>query len=330
MYSLIRPFLFSLETERAHRLSLSALHYLPKCCFKMPNINEVEALGLRFSHPVGLAAGLDKNAEHVDALSKLGFSFIEVGTVTPRPQAGNSKPRLFRLPEAKALINRMGFNNLGVDNLVANLARVHYRGIIGINIGKNKDTPLNRAIEDYRYCLKKAYQQADYITINLSSPNTPGLRKLQQEAFLPTLLGQLCEEQKRLAEKTQRWVPLAVKLSPDESDETLKRMAQCIVEQGIAGIIATNTTCSREGVTDLAFWQEEGGLSGKPLRARSTRCLQIIKTIVGEEVSLIGVGGIDSPQSAQEKIAAGASLLQIYSGLIYQGPGLVTRLANNL
>lgn len=331
MYSIIRPLLFSLDAERAHNLTLSLLDKLPSCCFKQAvSGRAVQAMGLHFPHQVGLAAGLDKNAEHLDSLSQLGFSFIEVGTVTPKPQLGNPKPRLFRLPEAGAIINRMGFNNLGVDALVTNVKRASYRGILGINIGKNKDTPIKDAVGDYLYCLRKVYQHASYVTINISSPNTPDLRLLQQEEFLPNLLDQLCEERKKLTEQQQRHVPLLIKLSPDESDETLKRMAEVIVTKGVEGIIATNTTCSRDGVIGLRYAEEAGGLSGRPLSKRSTHCLAVLNEVVGGALTLIAAGGIDNPATAREKIAAGASLVQIYSGLIYQGPGLVNTLVDSL
>jgi dihydroorotate dehydrogenase len=326
MYSVVRPFLFCLDAEKAHNLTLSALHFLPEFCFKQPVGKEVRAMGLKFPHQVGLAAGLDKNGEHLDALAKIGFSFIELGTVTPKPQLGNPKPRLFRLPEAQAIINRMGFNNQGVDALVTNVKKATYRGILGINIGKNKDTPLNQAAEDYLYCLAKVYNLASYVVINISSPNTPDLRLLQQEQFFRDLLVQLCEQQKRLADKYQREVPLVIKLSPDESDETLKEMAEVILELKIAGIIATNTSSSRDGVADLKYGSEQGGLSGRPIFNRATHCLRVLKQIVGSEVSLIGVGGIDNSKTAQEKLDAGADLLQIYSGLVYKGPGLVQEL----
>ena len=330
MYSLLRPLLFKLDAEKAHQLVLSTLHYLPKSCFKQPQKTVIKAMGLEFPHAVGLAAGLDKNGEHLDALSKLGFSFIELGTVTPRAQAGNPKPRLFRLPQAEAIINRMGFNKLGVDALIANVAKARYKGILGINIGKNKETPLTSAVEDYLYCLQKVYQYASYITINISSPNTPDLRLLQQDKFFRVLLGQLCEEQKRLADEQQRLVPLVIKLSPDESDETLKQMADVILQYQVAGIIATNTTCRRDTVSALAHGNETGGLSGKPLAERSTQCLRLLKQVVGNEVTLIGVGGIDNSQVAREKLQAGASLLQVYTGLIYKGPDLIDTLARNL
>lgn len=330
MYSLIRPLLFSLDAEKAHGLTLSALHWLPKCFFKQPVGTRVRCMGLEFPHQIGLAAGLDKNGEHLDALSKLGFSFIELGTVTPLPQSGNPKPRLFRIPAAGAIINRMGFNNHGVDALIANVKRAKYQGILGINIGKNKDTPLIRAADDYLHCLRKVYNHASYITINISSPNTPDLRLLQQDKFFGDLLSQLCEEQQRLADSHQRFVPLVVKLSPDESDETLKQMAEVVLEKGISGIIATNTTCARKGVSALPHGNEQGGLSGRPLAKRSTDCLRVLKEVVGDAVTLIGVGGIDNSAVADEKLQAGASLLQVYSGLIYQGPGLVHTLVEHL
>ncbi|KTD48675.1 Dihydroorotate dehydrogenase [Legionella rubrilucens] len=330
MYSLLRPLLFKLDTERAHALALHALRWLPSACFEKPKLRPVKALGLDFPHPIGLAAGFDKNGEHLDALAKLGFSFIELGTVTPKPQPGNPKPRLFRLPEANAIINRMGFNNQGVDALVEHVARARYKGILGINIGKNKDTPLTHAAQDYRYCLQKVFKQASYVTINISSPNTPDLRLLQHGDFFIDLLMQLTDERKRLEDQYQRTVPLLVKVSPDESDDALKQMADVVVSQGINGIIATNTTSEREAVASLPHGQEAGGLSGRPLASRATACLRLLNEVAGKDVCLIGVGGIDSGEIAREKLAAGASLLQVYTGLIYQGPGLVSRLVSAL
>lgn len=330
MYSLIRPLLFNLEAEKAHELTLKALHWLPRLCFRQPRGKPVVAMGLQFPHTIGLAAGVDKNGEHLDALSKIGFAFIELGTVTPRPQPGNPKPRLFRLPEAAAVINRMGFNNLGVDALVANVKRANYQGILGINIGKNKDTPLNRAADDYLHCLRKVYQHASYITVNISSPNTPDLRLLQQDKFFRVLLEQLCEERRRLEDSHQRFIPLAIKLSPDESDETLKQMAELIIANKVDGIIATNTTCARAAVSGLPHGREQGGLSGRPLSQRSTECLQILKPIVGNEVTLIGVGGIENVATAREKLEAGASLLQVYSNLVYKGPAFLRALVEQL
>lgn len=326
MYSMIRPLLFQLDPERAHTWALSALDCLPQCCFPTTQGTPVRVMGLDFPHPVGLAAGLDKNGDHLDALAKLGFSFIELGTVTPKPQEGNPKPRLFRLPKASALINRMGFNNKGVDALVCQVKKSHFKGILGINIGKNKETPIPLAAEDYLYCLKAVYPYASYVTVNISSPNTPDLRQLQQGDFFSNLLAQLQTEQKRLADCFQRHVPLVIKVSPDESDETLKQMSEVILNYGVEGIVASNTTCSREGVETLASANEQGGLSGSPLALASTRCLRTLKAYVGNSVTLIGVGGIDSPDRAQEKISAGASLIQVYTGLIYKGPGLVREL----
>ncbi len=330
MYQIIRPLLFRFDAETAHHVVLSALHYLPSYCFEKPKHSVVHAMGIEFPHPIGLAAGLDTNGDHLDALAKLGFSFIELGTVTPRPQIGNPKPRMFRLPAAQAIINRMGFNNRGVDVLVANVQKAHYRGIVGINIGKNKETPLQQAADDYLYCLRKVYAHATYVTINISSPNTPNLRQLQQGDDFRQLINELREEQLQLADVHQRYVPLVVKVSPDETDETLKKMADVIVSLGIDGIIATNTTCARDAVHTLPYGDEQGGLSGQPLGLQSTHCLRVLKQVVGNDVALIGVGGIDTPVVANEKLQAGASLLQVYTGLIYQGPGLVKTLVDGL
>ncbi len=330
MYSALRPLLFKMEAERAHELALSALSYLPQFYFRKPQGMPVKAMGLDFPHPVGLAAGLDKNGEYLDGLAKIGFSSIELGTVTPRPQEGNPKPRLFRLPEAQAIINRMGFNNQGVDTLITHIKNTRYKGIVGINIGKNKDTALNKAVDDYLYCLRKVYEHASYITINISSPNTPDLRQLQQGEYFANLLTQLQMEQIKLSDQFQRHVPLVVKVSPDETDETLKQMTEIILHHGVEGIIATNTTCSRELVKHLPHAEEQGGLSGRPLTDLSNQCLRLLKQYVGDELTLIGVGGIDSSISAQEKLNAGASLVQVYSGLIYQGPELVSRIVTGL
>jgi dihydroorotate dehydrogenase len=323
MYRLIRPFLFRLEEEKAHYLALKSLDFAPASWFTKPKGQVVKTMGLEFSHPLGLAAGLDKNGEYLDALTKLGFSFIEVGTVTPKPQDGNLKPRLFRLLPAEAIINRMGFNNKGVDILINNIQKANYRGILGINIGKNKDTSLNKAVDDYLFCMRRVYPHASYITINISSPNTPDLRQLQQGDYFITLMKKLREEQLVLADIHKHHVPLVVKLSPDETDETLKKIAEVLVALGIEGIIATNTTCAREEVSSLPHGGESGGLSGPPLASRATECLRVLKSVVGDDVTLIGVGGINSPGVAKEKLLAGASLLQIYTGLIFQGPRLV-------
>lgn len=322
-YDYLRPWLFKLDPEHAHEWTLRALNYMPSGLFKPASHNPVQTLGLHFPHRIGLAAGLDKNGSHIDALAKLGFAFIEIGTVTPRAQFGNPKPRLFRLPKAEAIINRMGFNNEGVDVLVKNVQKSSWKGILGINIGKNKETPIVKAAEDYLLCLNKVYPYASYITINISSPNTPDLRQLQQAEYIRDLLALLRTEQLFLRDKYKREVPMLLKLSPDEEFETLKHIASVVVDLGIEGIIATNTTCSRQGLEGLAHANEQGGLSGKPLLSSATKTLQLLKQETGNAAVLIGVGGIDSPEAARGKLAAGAELLQIYTGLIYKGPELV-------
>ena len=327
MYNVIRSLLFALPPEVAHTISLNCLKYTPKICFPSPIIhNPIKLMGLEFKHPIGLAAGLDKNGEYLDALDKLGFSFIEIGTVTPKPQAGNPKPRLFRLPQQMAIINRMGFNNHGVHAMVKNLKKTQYSGILGINIGKNKDTALNNAKDDYVYCLQQVYPYANYITINISSPNTPDLRQLQQENYLLDLMHALKLARELLIEKHQRYVPLLIKISPDESNENLKRITDNILAIKLDGIIATNTTCARTNVRDLLHAEEAGGLSGKPLLERANDCVKIIREIVGGDFPLIGVGGITDAASARSKLDAGANLLQVYSGLIYNGPSFVTNI----
>ncbi len=326
MYSLLRPFLFCLEPERAHHMALSALRLMPKSLFAQPKSAVVHALGLEFPHPVGLAAGFDKNGAYLDALAKLGFSFIELGTVTPRPQSGNPRPRLFRIPQAQAIINRMGFNNQGVHALLENINRSQYQGILGINIGKNKDTPVDQSVDDYLYCLRQVYSRASYVTVNISSPNTPDLRQLQHGAYFKQLILALCEARAALSDSYQRYVPLVVKLSPDEDDDALKKMADVMLAAGFDGIIATNTTCNHDAVRALPHGHETGGLSGMPLFDRSTNCLRVLKSIVGDEMSLIGVGGISTATNARDKLVSGASLLQVYTGLIYEGPGLVRKL----
>jgi dihydroorotate dehydrogenase len=332
MYHLIRSLLFRLDPEFAHHLALLALRYVPKRCFNIPKFSRehaIHAMGLSFPHPIGLAAGLDKNAQYLDGISKVGFSFIEIGTVTPRPQTGNPKPRLFRIMKAQALINRMGFNNEGIEALIARIVVAKYSGILGINIGKNKDTPLDKAVDDYVFCLKKVYPFASYVTINISSPNTTALRALQGPRYFELLMNQLSEEHHRLADKHGNRVPIVVKISPDETDESLKRMANTIVNLGIDGMIATNTTTSHNAVSGFPQGNEEGGVSGPPLFSRSTACLRILKQVVGEDVTLIGVGGIQNLQDIREKLAAGAKLVQLYTGLIYEGPFWVKKLVNN-
>lgn len=330
MYVWLRKLLFLMPPETAHRMTLQTLEWIPSLCFPKPLGRSLSCMGLTFAHPVGLAAGLDKNAEHVTALGKLGFSFIEVGTVTPEPQEGNPSPRLFRLLEDEALINRMGFNNRGVDHLVHQVSQHSYSGVLGINIGKNKNTPLEKSADDYCLALSKVFRWADYVTINISSPNTPDLRRLQEEHFFDALLDRVIAQRKELAEVHQRWVPLAVKLSPDENDEQLKRLAGIITDKGIEAIIATNTTADRNMPLNSRWAQETGGLSGKPLAPRATECMRLLKSEVGSAVTLIGAGGIDSAETAQQRLAAGADLLQIYTGLIYKGPRLISQIVNRL
>ena len=322
-YDWLRPILFKLPPECAHKLVLQALNYVPRCCFKTESSSPVDAMGLQFPNRVGLAAGFDNNAAHLDGLSKLGFGFIEVGGVTPKAQPGNPSPRLFRLAEAKALINRMGFKNGGVDALVENIRVSHYQGILGVNISKSQDTSLNNAAVDYTYCMQAIYPHASYIAVNVSSPNTPNLRQLQYGDYFAKLMISLTEEQKRLSDRHQRHVPLVVKLSPDESEETLKRMAAVLLQHQVAGIIATNTTCRRDGVQGLNNALQAGGLSGSPLRVQALACLRLLKQEVGDAMTLIASGGIDSAKAAEERLEAGATLVQVYTGLIYKGPQLV-------
>lgn len=330
MYSLIKPLLFKLEAEKAHSLALASLRFIPAGCFKKASARPITVFDLQFQHPVGLAAGLDKNAEYLDGLQKLGFSFIEVGTVTPRPQYGNPQPRLFRIPQAEAIINRMGFNNKGIDVLVSNVQQSSYKGILGINIGKNKDTALHKAHEDYLYCLKKAYPYASYITINVSSPNTPELRQLQHVDFFGSLLNALFLQRQRLEQMHQKHVPLLIKVSPDEENNTLKHMADLIMHYKIDGVIASNTTSNKEVLKPIHAQHQHGGLSGRPLRDRSLKCVRILKQLLGNQVIIIGVGGIDSVASAEAQLTAGASLVQVYTGLVYRGPGLVSDIVNGL
>jgi dihydroorotate dehydrogenase len=330
MYSCVRPILFRLEPERAHAVTLKLLDMvsrtLPSTEFKAPR----QLMGLTFPNPVGLAAGLDKNGEHLPGLAALGFGFMEIGTVTPRPQPGNPLPRLFRLPEAKAIINRMGFNNAGVDALVANVKSANYRGILGINIGKNKDTEAAHAAQDYVTCLHKVYPLADYVTLNISSPNTPGLRDLQYGATLRALLQTLKGEQQKLADMHRKYVPLVVKIAPDLSDEELDDIATILLESNIEGVIATNTTSSREGVAQLLHGNEVGGLSGRPLTQMSTRVIARLYQTLRGTVPIIGVGGIMCGEDARAKIDAGAALVQLYSGLIYRGPALIREVCHAL
>ena len=330
MYGLARPFLFALDAERAHGLGLSsldALHALrlQRILGGRPRPFPTSLLGLRFPNPVGLAAGLDKDGTHIDALLGMGFGFIEIGTVTPRPQPGNQTPRMFRLPGHQAIINRMGFNNAGVDALVRNVGRARRRGdgLLGINIGKNKDTPNESALTDYIHCLERVYPLADYVAVNISSPNTAGLRELQEEQALRRLVAELREAQERLASRHGRRVPVLVKVAPDLSDEDIDAAARVLGDLRVDGVIATNTTVSRIAVQGHRHAHQTGGLSGAPLMNKSTAVLRMLRTRLPQDVPLVGVGGILSGADAAKKTAAGASLVQLYSGLVYRGPALI-------
>ena len=332
MYALARPLLFAFDAERAHHLALLAIETAYRTgtnplLGRRPPAYPQEVFGLVFDNPVGLAAGLDKNGEYIDALATLGFGFVEIGTITPRPQPGNPVPRLFRLPEAQAIINRMGFNNHGLDYLLGQLEKARFqrdhRGILGINIGKNFDTPVARAADDYVAGLQRVYTHASYITLNISSPNTPGLRDLQYGEELRALLTALKQEQARLTDRQGRYVPLAVKVAPDLESHDIAGMAQVLLETGIDGLIATNTTLDKTAVAHLSHGQEQGGLSGQPLTTRATAIIRAFHAELGHAIPIIGVGGILNAQDARDKLDAGASLVQLYSGLVYQGPGLV-------
>jgi dihydroorotate dehydrogenase len=328
LYSLARPLLFSLSEEHSHELTLALLRKRAGKLWPgtVPAVPKT-VMGIEFPNPVGLAAGLDKNGDCIDGLADLGFGFIEVGTVTPRPQSGNPQPRLFRLPEAQALINRMGFNNLGVDYLVAAVKRSRYKGVLGINIGKNKDTPVEDAVQDYLICQQKVHAYASYLVVNVSSPNTPGLRTLQHGAALDELLDTLREAQTRLDQEQRRRVPLVIKIAPDNSEEELQSMAEAFLQHGIDGVCVGNTTLSRDGVQNLKNGGEQGGLSGTPLTPIANRALAVMRNTLNGRIPIIGVGGINSAGDALEKQRQGADLVQIYSGLIYQGPSLIGDIA---
>ena len=329
MYGLARPFLFGMDAERAHGLGLGALEAtyrtgLSRLLAAQPKPFPTNVLGLTFPNPVGLAAGLDKNGEHVDALFALGFGFVEIGTVTRVAQEGNPKPRMFRLPRYRAVINRLGFNNDGVDALVRNVGRArHRRGPLGINIGKNKNTPNESAEADYLHCLERVYPLADYITINISSPNTAGLRELQEEQALRQLIGTLRDAQEDLAAQHGKRVPMLVKIAPDLSDSDIDAVARVLGDMQVDGVIATNTTVSRLSVQDHPLARETGGLSGAPLMGQATLVLRRLRTRLPDTIPLIGVGGILSGADAVAKMSAGASLVQCYTGLVYRGPELI-------
>lgn len=334
MYSLIRPLLFKLDPEVSHDLSLEWLGALERLKLLSATSSKrvsdpVKVMGLDFPNKVGLSAGLDKNGDYFNALGALGFGFVEIGTVTPLPQPGNPQPRLFRLAEQEAIINRMGFNNKGVEHLVGQVSKPRrYDGVLGINIGKNKVTPEDCAVDDYVKCMNAVYGHADYITVNISSPNTPGLRNLQFGDSLNTLLEGIKTRQAHLQAQHQKYVPIAVKIAPDMSDDELAEVASTLINQGIDGVIATNTTIGREGVEMSPWSKEAGGLSGAPVKDKSTHTIQVLSAALSGSLPIIGVGGILNGEDAVEKIEAGASLVQLYSGFIYRGPSLVSEVAN--
>jgi len=333
MYDLLRSLMFRLPAETSHDLALDMigaagrLRLADKLVRPVPS-QPVQVMGLTFDNPVGLAAGLDKNAVAVDGLAAMGFGSIEVGTVTPRPQPGNPKPRLFRLTEQLAIINRFGFNNQGVDAMLERLDGVRYQGVLGINIGKNAVTPVENAVDDYLYCLRKVYDRASYVTVNLSSPNTPGLRTLQYGEALKVLLGQIKQCQQQLAAERGRYVPIAIKIAPDMTAEEVTLVGATLLEEGMDAVIATNTTLDRSAVADSPYASEAGGLSGAPLTDMSTEVIRLLAGELKGRMPIIGVGGIFSGADAADKIAAGASLVQLYSGFIYRGPELVRECAD--
>jgi dihydroorotate dehydrogenase len=335
LYQLAKPFLFQLDAERAHDLTLKSLKWAensgllrlypnsPKCMSRL-------VMGIDFPNAVGLAAGLDKNGAVIDGMAALGFGFIEIGTVTPRPQPGNPKPRLFRVKEAEGIINRFGFNNLGVDNLIDNVKTSQYKGVLGINIGKNFDTPNERAVDDYLLCMQKVYKHASYITVNISSPNTKNLRALQEKEALSNLLASLKLEKTKLAQQHGKYVPITLKIAPDLNHEQVVEIADLLMQHQIDGVIATNTTLARDAVKGMQNAEETGGLSGAPVKQQSTIVIQQLSKQLQGALPIIGVGGILSGADAAEKIEAGASLVQVYSGLIYKGPALVREICNTL
>ena len=344
-YSFLQPLLFQLEPELAHRLSLDALKNLDRigCLPRSKLLLPCTVMGIDFPNPLGVAAGLDKNGDYINCLAALGFGFIEVGTVTPRPQAGNPAPRVFRVPEVQALINRLGFNNKGVDYCINQIKRANYSGILGINIGKNRDTPIENSILDYVFCLQRVYPWVNYVTINISSPNTPDLRNLQHGEYLNNLLSTLKKEQAKLAREHGCYVPLVLKIAPDLNQDQIEELADALIYHKIDGVIATNTTVSRDALVDALDKQhvpegkkrhdyllEAGGLSGRPLFESATRVLEHLSICLKNKIPIIGVGGILSGEDALKKTQAGAQLLQVYTGFIYRGPGLVKEIIEAL
>jgi dihydroorotate dehydrogenase len=338
LYALARPLLFSLDPEEAHNLTLPALRRAAGLgmtqLLRRPLTDPRNVMGISFPNPVGLAAGLDKDGAYIDGLAALGFGFIEIGTVTPRAQPGNPKPRMFRLPDARAIINRMGFNNGGVDAFVRNVQDSKFyqnrEGVLGLNIGKNADTPIEQAADDYLICLQKVYPYASYVTVNISSPNTKNLRQLQGASELDALLAMLKAAQQRLADQHKRYVPIVLKIAPDVDAEQVKNIADALLRHRFDGVIATNTTVSRDAVKGLPHADEAGGLSGAPVLAASNEVIRALIAVLGNALHIIGVGGILSGADARAKVEAGASLVQLYSGLIYRGPALIRECADAL
>ncbi|MDI1231919.1 MAG: quinone-dependent dihydroorotate dehydrogenase [Methylobacter sp.] len=335
LYPLLRPLLFSLDPEIAHEVTLKLLNAayrsgLSKLIYPKIDHKPVKIMGLEFKNPVGLAAGLDKNGDYIDALAALGFGFVEIGTVTPRPQPGNPKPRLFRLPEHQAIINRMGFNNLGIDHLLTQVKQSGYSGILGINIGKNFDTPIENAADDYLIGLRKAYTSASYITLNISSPNTKNLRQLQQGDDVKALISTLKEEQLKLQQQHGKYVPLALKIAPDLTADEITHIAKLLLEFEIDAVIATNTTIARDRIAGHPLANEAGGLSGAPVKEQATIVVRGLAAELNGKIPIIAAGGILTAADAQEKLAAGAALVQIYSGLIYRGPQLIEDIVKSL
>ena len=331
MYRFLKKILFCLNPETSHHFSMNALQFmyktkLSKLFFSPLAENPITLMGLTFPNRIGLAAGLDKNGDYIDALASLGFGYIEIGTITPKPQSGNPKPRLFRLVKEQAIINRMGFNNKGIDYAISQLEKTKYRGILGINIGKNKDTPLENAIDDYLAGFRAFWKYASYITINISSPNTEGLRSLQQQDALTNLLRILKQEQQSVFVNHKKYVPLVVKISPDLTSEELHDVASVLINEKIDGVIATNTSLGREGVENSPYKNEAGGLSGKPLLQRANHITSQLHLLLQDKIPIIAVGGVMDAPSAKEKFANGAQLIQVYTGFIYQGPGLINKL----
>ncbi|MDR6982803.1 dihydroorotate dehydrogenase [Rheinheimera pacifica] len=334
-YPIAQKLMFACDAEWSHNFALGSLKHLahtPAAGLWRQTLplKPVTVAGIHFDNPLGLAAGLDKNAECIDAFGQMGFGFIEVGTVTPKPQLGNDKPRIFRLPQSQAIINRMGFNNKGVDYLVENVKKASYKGVLGINIGKNKDTPNEQGKDDYVHCMRKVYAHASYITVNISSPNTPGLRDLQFGDALYDLLQSVKNEQLDLQAQHDKYVPVFVKIAPDMDLVAVNQVAETLLKSKMDGVIATNTTLDRSQVQGQRYADEAGGLSGLPVRDKSTEVLRQLRAAVGEAMPIIGVGGISDARSAQDKLNAGANLLQVYTGFIYKGPQLLKQIVTSL